>query len=435
MSYNIAYSGTIDNSCIGLNVRVIDGGVNMLTGLSGMTLAPLSGSDTALAPIKIVGLSDQIELHGNVEVMINNSQFRTGTLNASTDINPISTSFPLLRAAISNTQAGLSNTIAVCVGDSTTGGVNSNGGLLFNSRTTAYPSAFAGFVSSQIHSARASSVNGNQALNLTDYVSYNPEVSFANPANWSLDGSTFGGNLFRANATNSRMIWTPTGTTDTFEFLYPIVPGIGTISVYFNGSATPVETFSAAGTLGLGKKTYTVPSGTNSIEIARTAGGVIFVASLTAYNSAQKQVLIFNGGLPSGTAASIASNGAPYEGLGMITALQPDMTFIVVGLNDFTPDTPQAVFEAAYGSLVDAGLVTGDVVAVLPNDINHVNQAKFNGYIANVAAAKGIALMDMRTALGTLAQATANGYMQDPVHPNNIGYSLEAQYLCDMITS
>jgi hypothetical protein len=83
-SFMVRFTGTVNQALVGTNVRANDAGVQVATGVSGMSVRALSGAAAATNPFKVLSISDQVVAGGAgtdryVEVRLNNSLFRAGT--------------------------------------------------------------------------------------------------------------------------------------------------------------------------------------------------------------------------------------------------------------------------------------------------------------------------------------------------------------------
>lgn len=330
-------------------------------------------------------------------------------------------------AAVAAARNGERNAIICCLGDSTTagaGGAQINGGM-DGGRAVAYPKVLASYLNTNVHRAYASSYNGTQGRSSTSYPLYNPEAVFDTAADWTGNGNTFGSFLLQGNVNNSRFKWTPDFEVDTFEVYGVDISNAGNVNVYFNGSGTAAYTYNSnSGTPALTKRTFTVALGTNTIELAKTDQTLFYISQIVAYNSAEKSILVFNGGSPSFTAQNIATETNPYSSLNALRALRPDLTIINVGLNDFLSPPAEATWKGYVQSMINAAKASGDAVLSFPNSRGSGNEPTFRQWMQDLAAANNIMYLDVAAdCLGTVAQANANGDMSgDSLHPNGQGY-------------
>jgi lysophospholipase L1-like esterase len=344
-------------------------------------------------------------------------------------------------AAIAAVRAGTRNATIICVGDSTTMGAGSNGtnGSTTNARVNSYPAQLTSLLADRSAPIPAlhQSVNAFSGVsgNGSNYNAYNPTVTFATPTDWTPNINTLGGKAFGSTVSNSRMIWSPPNSVDTFEVIFLTSTNGGTMSVYMDGSATPTESFSvSAGANGNLRKTYSVSLGVHSIEFAKTAGTFVQIANIWAYDSTNKKVNILNAGTASANAATLAANSDNASSISLINAIAPDLTIINTGLNDFPANTAQASFQASLNALIDAATASGSAVLEFPNSRGNANENTFFGYFQNVSKARHVPLLDLRTVFGNLTQANAAGYMSgDSLHPSGLGYGVEAQYMMNSI--
>lgn len=342
-------------------------------------------------------------------------------LGFSANPNNFPYGLPRWGAALNGVLNGTRNATVCCVGDSLTANSAANG----QNRSLSYPSKLAGYMTANGVAAKYSAVNGtNNKSTPANYTTYQPNVTFATPGDWTMNGTTYGGQCFQTLVLNSRYIVTFSETVDTIEIvLMPSAGNGGVGSIYIDGGGTAIGTINTNLTgAPPQRRTYTVAPGAHTVEIAMTSGTVLFVSQVWAYNSAVKNVLIHNGGQPSDTTLAMLS------GVSTIRQLAPDLGIIMASTNDQTAGTTQASFESSLTSLVSVIQESGDALLVFPPSRNAGAEANFAQWYQNVDTAKNCQIIDVRSVFGTFAQAQAAGYMApDNVHTTDLGLNVIAK--------
>ncbi len=114
----------------------------------------------------------------------------------------------------------------------------------------------------------------------------------------------------------------------------------------------------------------------------------------------------------------------------MFDTYQPNLTVIMLGINDAISSVSGATFEANLTTIVTKAQLYGDVLLVscFPSS-DPTEAAREVGYITNmrnVSTAKICGFYDANALFVNYATANANGYMADTLHPNGAGYNFFA---------
>ena len=202
------------------------------------------------------------------------------------------------RAALAKAKAGTSNARILCLGDSTTQGVGSNGASTGNLTPLSYPSQLAGLFSAAGINAHWNSFCGDSnsgqsrdtldsriALsgNMVQY--YSPTSTYACPG---------GGMLGASSSTSSKLAFTPTVNVDTFKVWYVAGP-TGTFSMDIGGSGTTNINVNNGGVFTILSSTIAGSLASNTLNI-KWVSGAFFIVAVEAWDSSKKWVSVMNAG-------------------------------------------------------------------------------------------------------------------------------------------
>lgn len=331
------------------------------------------------------------------------------------------------------TQRGVANTRIVLLGDSTTAGFGS--GATDGWAPAGYPNTPGPLLAAKLNAAginaSAAAFFGTGSRSTVSQPTFDSRFTF-DEATWAGVNESLGNALWR-NTGVLNMNYAPTASFDTLEVRTATfnVAEAGVLGVYIDSvqvgtincraATNPLQAYVT--------QTYKVAAGVHTVAFKKESGTAAYVHSAYPYLSTKKEVSIFIGGRPSAAAVTVADDVNPWASLNVIRALQPHLTMICVGLNDYPTPTPQVTFEDAVTRMVAAAKASGDALLVIPNSRNSaVNEAIVNGYLQNVSSQTNTPIIDRRVAIGTFAAATAGSLMFDGVHPNAAGYALIAAY-------
>jgi GDSL-like Lipase/Acylhydrolase family len=273
-----------------------------------------------------------------------------------------------------------------------------------------------------------------------------PRLTFG--ANWgTFLANGLGGALFTHNSavTTDKLSFLPAAQVDSFD-VYTFNQGY-TLSLDINGSGA--TTYSPSG-YQLNKTTKTGSLGSNTLNIKYSSGtqGNIYVAGVAAYNSAVKCVQMLQAGYSHATSGVWATNANPWECLTAVPFLAPDLTLIMLGMNDLMNNGAAGVgaYIANMQLLITAAQQSGsgDVILLSPTPANPANGAFPLGSVANqllyeqarvnLALSNNVPLIDIPTRWQSYAAGNAIGLYNDTeVHPSTLGHGDIADLLAQVL--
>lgn len=335
------------------------------------------------------------------------------------------------RKALQNVRAGLANARILCIGDSTTFGVGSNGSLTAgNMMPLCYPQLLANYLNAQGINAHADSYGGlgagvtsapNRNFNDGRYV-FGSDFSFFTSAN-----PTLGGCYATATAdTGNPLTFTPTKNTDTCVVFST---NTGTSKMNANGGANSVLA-------GGSSATFSTTLGNNTYKLSWNAGGGIFNIGMSCYDSSKKWVDVMNAGWQ-GAHASDWDNVGTQAGINAVT---PNLTIINLGINDWATAI-SAAWVTHMQQIITYALAQGDVIlnCPAPSQITGgFTQAGMQSYITamyGLAASNNIPLIDTFSRWISYAISNPLGYYFNSLHPIGLGYSDQAQQMVEVLAS
>lgn len=161
--------------------------------------------------------------------------------------------------------------------------------------------------------------------------------------------------------------------------------------------------------------------------------GAVTILGVDAYNSARKELTLWNWGICGATSANLINNVDVVGRLNILAhaSLKPDLAFIEGGLiNDWRTSIALATSKANLTTLVSTVKANGgDVILCVPvfdsgSSGLTASQALYVGAMYEVAAEQNVGLIDIRKKWGSYAAGLASGYYHasDTVHPTTAGY-------------
>lgn len=360
------------------------------------------------------------------------------------------TLLPHWRATLAKVKTGSANAKLLCIGDSTTFGVYSNGSSTGNQKPNAWPSQLAGLFNSAGINAHANSflASGGGATGGTSQTNI-LEDSRVSSTGWAALANALqfiGGTPYAASGTAAQT-FTPTVPTDTCKVYYYQTGGGGTISTQINGgSATNQSTNGAASVASvtlsttLGMNAYTV-NWVNSTSVNP------IILGFEAWDSSKSWVSVINAGWPVSRSSdwSYGAAVAYNPGQNGITGFAPDLSVIDLGINDIGNGNSVNFYLSNLQVIVNKCKITGDVVLVSPNptitldntlNYPYAEQSAYQSALAQFANQNNIAFYDKMGRWGGGASYpvnNANGMMGEGLHPNAVGYADIASGLFNFI--
>lgn len=319
---------------------------------------------------------------------------------------------------------GQSPARVICLGDSTTSGVNADSytttpGTIWQNTANTYPYQLAKFLT-------ALGVTADVALAL-------PGSSGSPDAHWAFSGGSSyaaptvgigGAQGALLPSVGSQIVVTPGGLANTYKIYYYQSSGSGTITATATGgSATTIN--ANATPAGIVSTTITAASAStsNTVTLACTvAGSGVVVVGIEFWNSATpNRVRIFPCGASGQPSASFADSTA-YGSSATALAFAPDLTIISLGLNDVRLGTALATTISRLTTLANNARLTGDALfmSAVPagtGSAGPIDVTSLNNYLAGV----GGAYIDLQARYGR--NMYAQGLQSsDQIHPNAMGY-------------
>lgn len=245
---------------------------------------------------------------------------------------------------------------------------------------------------------------------------------------YALGGS---GQYVASGAGADTFSWTPSGDWDTAVIYYLVQPGGGTFTILPSPgvASTSVNT---VGTLALGS--VTIKNVEGGLTFGSITGNVcIFGANFLKNNS---YPVFGNLGVGGVKLSSWAGQNAAFI-QSFIAALTPSDFFIDAGMNDrLTRTAAQHLTDlTTVVTNIQTGYASCRVALITSNEPSDAASSNWGAYVAQkiaVANTKDCDYFDTRNALGTYAQANANSFMTDAIHPNATGNKIKGIYLANM---
>lgn len=270
------------------------------------------------------------------------------------------------------------NKIVLFVGDSQTAGVGAGNGTGVNpemtgARPLSYPSKTADELTLLGVPALASTLNSDNANGFgVTWAEYNSMVSPNNLTSFS-GGPAAGGPVFTAiNSTVRQLTFSPPQAVNALEmWVYQNSSG-GSGRVIVDGVTAGAPTFSCNNaTERAVRVTIPVPLGVHTFMIERNTGSFFFPFALAAYNSAVPSVLVMNAGMRNFTSGFWTDSAHFIRMMNSIPLIDPDITFIMLGGNDYRNAGPNPAtipqYKANMQAIINKAAENGGKVILAPN--------------------------------------------------------------------
>lgn len=226
---------------------------------------------------------------------------------------------------------------------------------------------------------------------------------------------------------STTLTYTPGITCDSFDIYYLMING-SSGSIAAQGTGGSVVNFSAVGSGAgsIGKTTVTCPSGSSNVLTMTPSIGDVYIVGVEAYLSTQSAVRVANGGVSS-SATGTWKNDTGWHSLPIIRKYQPDMSIIMLGINDAAVPVSVATWTANMQAIISACQASGDVMlmSVVPSFTTGYApyEVQYQAAAQQLALINGCSLIDIYGRFGSWALANAAGWMYDDKHPQPQGYS------------
>ena len=341
------------------------------------------------------------------------------------------TKLPKWRAALGRVRAGTGNGKILCLGDSTTAGAWSNGSWMANALVKSYPKQLASMLSGSGVPANGEGVMGghNWAAGNSGLTSYDPRLALG--GNWAINTGTLtlGSESISITSGSGTLSFTPSIQVDTFEIYFISNSGLGSFTANFNGGST-ISTVATGGASGVGRAIVSGALGANTLNIAPTGSGAIYIVGFVAFNSAVKQISVINAGWVGALASDVGSQSSPWASANAIPTVSPDLTIIDCSINDWNNSTPVNIYKSAMQQAINQAQLSGDVILMTGAPSN--TSAASNGQMAAIVGANyGLALSNNVPLIDTVARWISWGVSNplgfygsgEIIHPSGPGYA------------
>lgn len=353
---------------------------------------------------------------------------------------------PKWRAALAKMQsaaAGTKNARILCIGDSTTFGVFSNGTSTGDLKPLAWPTQLANRFNSVGINAHANSFFGSATGAAGGTAQSNDQndsrVSMGTGWSRSVDFGVCGTTYTANNTTSGPFAFTPTVPVDTFTVYFYQQAGGSTLSWNINGGAA--TNVNLSGTQAIGSFTASGTLGTNTINLNWVSNGaqVIRLMGIEAYDSSKNWVGIINAGWPVARSTDWNSTGFFYAAISNgIAGLKPDLSILDLGINDNGAGNSLNLYIGQMQNIINQCKLSGDVILQSPNPTlnNYLTfhypynqQTAMQQALLTLANTNNIPMIDIYGRWGGTngyAISNANGLMGDNLHPSAAGYADKA---------
>lgn len=356
---------------------------------------------------------------------------------------------PNFRAKINNVKWQRGNCRIICLGDSTTRGYGGNALSSGNTEQFAYPAYLASYFNSVGVSAHHNSIMGIWG---GTPASYTMDSRVTLGSDWTAapgDDLSLGGVFVYSTAdTGNPFLFAPavneinpTTMVDTFIVTWIGSPGLGVLSLSVNNGTPILVNTGAGGVSSASQTTITCPLGANVLKLKWSSGAGVYIIGIEAYDSSKAWVSVINAGWGGAGVAALATNGGgvgnPWHPFQMIANINPDLTIINIGINDWNAGTGVPTYTTTLQSIITQALTKGDVLLVTPNTTNaaasRATQLTYVNALYSLAQTNNVPLVDLWNSFDPWATYNTAGMFFDTLHPNGDGYADIAQAIFDMV--
>lgn len=251
-----------------------------------------------------------------------------------------------------------------------------------------------------------------------------------------------GGNAMSTTAAGSS-VTINLGVSDKIV-VYWINNTAGRIANYSVSNGGPSGTITTTGTYALQKLELDAPLGEHSITISNNTAAVV-IMGVEAYDSTGGiPTRVYNFGISGGTSTQLIDNSDATAGRRAGYLLLAPKICIIEGciINDWRSTLPITVAQskANLNTLIDTVLQIPGAVPILMTPVfdngvggNTADQELYVTAMREIAAERGIKLIDIRALFVSWEYANAQGWMSDTVHPSAIGYQVIAEYVLSVL--
>jgi hypothetical protein len=347
---------------------------------------------------------------------------------------------PNWQAALAGVKSNTADAPVLVVGDSTAAGALCNAGSSTNSQPCAWPTLLATAATTLGYNSSADAMcadHGYAALVTTNdtRVVLTPNFTLGSGNTYS----SFGGTMFDSTSAGT-LAFTPAGSVDTFKIYYPQYPSglVGTQNINIDGGSntlvntTGAESIATATISGVSAGTHTI----NTVW----ASGFADVICAAGFNSAQKRVVFFNGGISGAPTASYCTTTFKWSTLNSLAAgFSAKMIIIDLGINDMLSAIPLATSTANMQSIITSAKMSGADVVIktfIPQQVGSISQATQTTYLAMLhamAKSNGLQILDTNAFVGTWIYANSQSWMANNNHMLLAGNQAITNYMAPLL--
>jgi lysophospholipase L1-like esterase len=344
---------------------------------------------------------------------------RYARAQGSFNIGPTSTR--KIRKALAKVRTNSGTAKILCLGDSTTWGSTSSGSPIPS--TTGYPARLRDMLNTYYAPARTGLAIPTSFLSSTSI-----DTRWGLGAGWIKSATGFANNAgYKGSATSAPLTFTTTTNADAFDVYYSRNTGLGSIGLSVDGGA--VTTVSTAGSASVQVARVTATAGVGHVLSIAQTGGDVFIFGVEPILTTESSIRVGNAGIPSSTTTQWKSDTNPTNSLSVVRAYAPDLTLLMLGINDAGAAVTAATWLTNVTLIAAAAAASGDVIlmSVVPSNPASANDPVLEAQYADqgraLAASAGYGFIDVFERFGSYAISNAAGWMNDGAHPTDQGYS------------
>jgi lysophospholipase L1-like esterase len=163
-----------------------------------------------------------------------------------------------------------------------------------------------------------------------------------------------------------------------------------------------------------------------------TETGNVFLLGVEPWNSTVSRVRVANAGVPS-TASDQWVGDSPFGAGESITAYQPDLTIIVLGINDAILTNTLSKYTSQMATVIASAQAAGDVILMSPTASQEVGVSALETQYTAYLLGAGLPILDNYDRLGAWAAVNTIGFMDDAHHKNSLGCWDDADFVAQAL--
>jgi len=333
---------------------------------------------------------------------------------------------PHWKAALAAVAAGSHNAKVLLVGDSTTDGYGAES-TASQDRANSWPTQLAGLFKPPTPAGWQSFIGDGPGAMPTTSLDARVTSNFSQNT-----GLPSVGGAFMQATSAATFSFTPATSCDTFDVYATDYPGSGTLNANLDGGTNTA--INENGSSSMTTTTITGSLGPHTLNVSWASGGTTNLLGVDCYNSAQKQIMLWNAGWWGSFASDWDSSTYFFNPLPAIEYLAPSLTIIDLTINDWNSATNLTTYTNELQAIISAAQQSGDVILMSGNPTNQsasaATQATYDNAVKALAYADGIPFIDIYNLLGANWTTLNNeGLMYDTDHPEAALYSRIAGYV------